>query len=580
MYRALLTGVLTVSTILATVFTAQAQTGRVLSDQILPKQTFLYVSFPSVTTLKNHFAESSIGQMWNDPALDAFKAEVDNAFSSELNEGLVQVEEVLGLTLQEFLQIPSGEISMAVSAAEGNQMGAVIFVDFGDSEQQMQDLLAKAVNALSNIPKLSHEDELFDGTELSMFQIQYTGNAPTPLAKEFGWFVKDSRLVISNRSELLESALTNWDGEDSDAFTSNEAYSYILSRCQAGDRTSLSTFFLDPIGLITNLITSGSLGPQATMGGAMALGFLPQTGLAQLKAIGTIAESGNGDFEAIQRSVFYSEQPPTGLMQVFQLDEGDQAPPEWVKEDATTYVAMKWKIADAFTAIESLVDQFNSPGFVAGQLDRMALSGPGLHVKKDIIDQLTGQIRLVGAPGGRAGYGGDQMLVALGVRDDESAADVLAKIAGLSGMETREFQGATLYEIAGPEEGQSVGTVVSGGRLMIGVGTSLLEQTLRNDSDIPSLSESSDYRRVAEHFPDNALSIQFSRPAEQYRSIYEMLQSGMAAEQFPGMDELFDKVDFTTLPPFEAVAKYVHPAGSYAKKDENGLFVEAFQLSE
>ena len=46
------------------------------------------------------------------------------------------------------------------------------------------------------------------------------------------------------------------------------------------------------------------------------------------------------------------------------------------------------------------------------------------------------------------------------------------------------------------------------------------------------------------------------------------------------MDELFDKVDFTTLPPFEAVAKYIHPAGSYAQKDENGLFVEAFQLSE
>ena len=579
MYRALFTGVLTVSMILATAFSAEAQTARVLSDQILPKQTFLYVSFPNVTTLKDHFAESSVGQLWNDPALDAFKAEVTTAFSSELDEGLVQVEEVLGLTLEEFLQIPSGEISMAVSAAPGNNLGAVIFVDFGDNEQQVQDLLAKAITALSHIPKLSHEDEVFDGTALAMFQIQYSGNAPTPLAKEFGWFVKDGRLVISNRGELLESTLTNWDGEDSDAFTSNEAYSYILSRCQSGDRTSLSKFFFDPIGLITNLITTGSLGPQATMGGGMMLGFLPQTGLNQLKAMGTIAEAGSGDFETIQRSVFYSEQPPVALMQVFQLDEGDQAPPAWVKDNATTYVAMKWKIADAFTAIESLVDSFNKAGFVAEQLNHMADSGPGLHIKKDIIDQLTGQIHLVGAPGGRAGYGGDQMLFSLGVRDDEAAADVLAKVAGEIGMESREFQGATLYEVSGPE-GQSVGVVVSGGRLMIGMGESLLEQTLRNDSDVPSLSESADYRRVAQHFPADALSVQFSRPAEQYRSIYEMLQSGSAAEQFPGMDELFDKVDFTTLPPFEAVAKYIHPAGSYAQKDENGLFVEAFQLNE
>jgi hypothetical protein len=580
MYRALFTGVLTVSSILATALTAEAQTARVLSDQILPKQTFLYVSFPNITTLKNHFTESSAGQLWNDPALDDFKAEVTTAFSSELNEGLVQVEEALGLTLEEFVGIPSGEISLAISAAQGNKMGVVIFVDFGENEQQVQDLLAKAVNALSNVPKLSHEDEVFDGTALAMFQIQYPGSAPTPLAKEFGWFVKDGRLVISNRGELLESTLTNWDGEDSDAFTGNEAYSYILSRCQSGDRTSLSTFFFDPIGLVTNLITSGSLGPQVTAGAGMALGILPMTGLTQMRALGTVAEVGSGDFETVQRSVFYSEQPPLALMQVFQLEEGDQAPPSWVKDNATTYVALKWNIAEAFTAIESLVDSFQGAGSVAERLDQLANSGPGLHIKKDIIDQLTGQIRLVGAPGGRAGYGGDQMLLALGVRDDESAADLLATVAEQLGMESREFRGATLYEITGPEEGQSVGVVVSDGRLMVGMGESLLDQTLRNDSDTPSLSESADYRRVAQHFPDDALSVQFSRPAEQYRSIYEMLQSGSAAEQFPGMDELFDKVDFTTLPPFEAVAKYIHPAGSYAKKDENGLFVEAFQLSE
>ena len=583
MYRALLTGILTISTTLATALPAQAQTGsagRVLSDQILPKETFLYVSFPNIAALKSHFTQASVGQLWNDPALDAFKAEVATAFSNELDEGLVQVEEVLGLTLEEFLQIPSGEISMAVSKASGNIMGVVIFVDFGDKEQQVQDLLAKAVTVLSRTDKLSHEDEVFDGTALAMFQIQYPGNAPTPLAKEFGWFVKDGRLVISNRGELLESALANWDGESSSAFTSNDAYSYIMSRCQSGDRTSLSTFFFNPIGLITNLITSGSLGPQVTAGAGMALGVLPMTGLNQMKAMGTIAEAGSGEFESVQRSVFYAEQPPMGLMQVFQLDEGDQAPPAWVKEDATTYIAMKWKIDEAFTAIESLVDMFQGAGSLADRLNQIADRGPGLHVKKDIIDQLTGQIRLVGAPGGRAGYGGDQMLLALGVRNDESAAGVLSKVAEELGMKSREFQGATLYEIEGPEEGQAVGVVVSGGQLMIGLGETLLNQTLRNDDDIQPLSESADYRRVAQHFPANALSVQFSRPAEQYRSIYEMLQSGAAADQFPGMDELFDKVDFTTLPPFEAIAKYIHPAGSYAKRDENGLFVEAFQLSE
>ena len=312
------------------VFAQTATASKVISDQILPKDTYFYLSVPDVAALKAHMSNSSAGQLFADPSLDAFKAEVMAAFRDKLDEGLTTIHETLGVTVEEFLNIPGGEISIAVSAAPGNAMGLIIFVDYGDHEDQVVGMLNKATDALSQIPKLAQEDENFDGTPITMFQIQYNGPAPTPLAKEFGWFTKDQRLVISNRSELLQSALTNWDGEDNNSFLSNEAYAYVMQRCQSGERKALSTMFFDPIGMFTKLVQTGSLGQQASMGAGMALGFLPTLGLSQLKAFGAVSEAGSGDFETVSRSVVVADQPPMGLMQIFQMDTTDQRPPAWV----------------------------------------------------------------------------------------------------------------------------------------------------------------------------------------------------------------------------------------------------------
>lgn len=557
----------------------QATATKVISDQILPKQTFMYLSFPDVSQMKEYVANSSMGDLWNDPALEAFKAEVHSAFDSELQDGLLQVNDALGMSVEELMEIPNGEISLAFAAGSGNSMGVVFFLDFGDKEADVLELLDKATDALSQTPKLTPETETFDGTELRMFKVQYNGPAPTPLAKEFGWFVKDQRMVLSNRSELLESVLSNWEGESADSFMSNDKYSYILSKCQSGERTSLTTFYLDPIGLFEKLVQTGSLGQQASMGAGMALGFLPTLGLSQMKAFGTVSEAGSGPFETVSKAVVYAEQPPMGVMKVFQLDETSAIPPAWVKDNVNAYIATKWKIGEAFTAVEELVDMFSGAGSFADRLNQMADRGPGIHVKLDIIDQLNGDLKIITAPGEGAGYGGDQMLMALGVTNEESASAVLAKIADAAGMESREFRGATIFEVEGPNN-QAMKVTVSEGRMLMCIGGPLMEQVLRNDSDMRPLAESEEFKKVAQHFPAGSLSVQFSRPAEQYRGLYELLRSGEAADQFPGMDEVFEKLDFTTLPPFETVSKYIKPTGGYSKADDNGVYMEAFQLKD
>lgn len=481
------------------------------------------------------------------------------------------------MTVDEALALPSGEISMAISAAGNSAVGIVLFFDIGENEAKIEPLMDQLTSMLTQQQRLASADSSYGGTSITGFEIVYPGQAPTPLAEEFGWFMKDGRIVASNQMELLESVIDNWDGDSSDAFVSNDSYSYIMSRCKTDETPALSKFYFDPIGLFTKLVQTQSLGQQANMGASMALGFLPTLGLSQLKAMGGVEQEGTGEFATVTRTVLYSEQPPAGLMQVFQFGQAQSAPPIWVKDNVSTYMATNWQVDDAFVAVESLVDMFQGAGALAKILDQVASTGPGIHLRQDIIDNLTGEIQLITAPNSTEQFGGDELLLALRLRNSEAVSTLVSRLSGQLSMEVRDFQGVDLYSMDIPN-GQAFSLAVKDGSLLFSMGGSLMEQVLRNNDDMRPLAESDEFRSIAAHFPADAVSVTFSRPAQSYRSIYEMVRDGAAAENFPGVQDIFEKIDFTKLPPFEMIEKYIQPTGAYSVKDSNGYFMEGFQL--
>lgn len=553
---------------------------RILSDQILPGETYLYFSMPSVSRFREAFGRSPAGKLWADPAFDEFRAELNNAFSDQLNEGLAQIQEAVGLSAQELCDIPTGEVTLAVCSAgtRANKMGGVLILDYGDHESQVRGLLDKLLSRLNEAPDLESADTEYDGTEITLFKITSEISKQTPLAKEFGWFLKDDRLVASNSSDVLQLILDNWNGDADGTLQQNEVYAYIMEKCQTSERSSLLTTYLDPVGLFTKVIQTGSAG-EAGMGAGLALGMLPTFGIDQLKAIGSAAQMDVDGFDSVSRSFIYCDQPPRGAMQIFQFDTVDTLPPSWVKEGASLYMSAKWKVDEAYRAVESLVDMFQGAGAFANIVDQAAQSGPQVHIKQDVIDQLDGSMQMVAAPGGEEAEG-DEMLFALGVRDNARMSDVLVKLTSLPGFpgQSREFQGATVYEIQNPGSEQTVGFTVANGKLLIGIGSFLLEQALRNDNDVRPLSETDDFQLVAEHIPRGALAVTYSHPASQYRSLYEMLRNGEATDSFAGLDDILGQIDFGRLPPFEVVRKYLAPAGGYWVGDEHGVLMEQFSL--
>jgi hypothetical protein len=556
---------------------------KVLSDQILPGETFLYVSMPSVERFKEAFMNSSTGQMWADPEMDGIKEEFRNAFGGQLSEGFAQVQDAIGLSVEELIDIPTGEVTFAVcgAGARANKMGAVIILDYGDHESAVQKLLDQAAAALNGVPDLEPADAEYDGTALTMYNITAPVSQQTPLAKEFGWFTKDERLVISNSRSVMEVILDGWAGDSDDTLRQNVTYAYIMEKCQTSEGSSLMTTYFDPVGLFTKVVHTGSAG-EAGMGAGFALGMFPTFGIDQLKAMGSAVQMDVDQFDAVSRSFFYCEQPPRGAMQMFQFEPVDVAPPSWVKDDASLYMSAKWKIDDAYNAVQNLFDMFQGNGAFARIIDQAADSGPQVHIKQDVIDQLDGSLTVVSAPGASTGegYTGDDMLFAIGVRDESRISDLLVKVTSMPGapFQSREFRGNTVYEIQNPGTGQTVALTTANGQLLIGVGESLFDRVLRNSDDVRPLSDSDDFQRIAEHIPSGALAVTYSNPASQYRSLYEMVRSGEAVDNFPGLDDVLSQIDFGRLPDFSVMEKYLGPTGGFWVGDENGVLMEQFSL--
>ena len=578
MFRGLFQSITVAGAVLAAgLFNAAAaqsdSAAKIHSSKILPKDTYVYFSVPSMTEMKDQMSKSSMGRMVTDPEMDAFRAELMTVFAAEMQGRSEVIEQALGMTLADLANIPTGEVAVAFSKAPPNRMGAILFMDFGSNDAQVRSLLEKAVGALQNAPDLEQANAEHKGTELVMFKNNGPSSKSTPLAKEFGWFLKDQKMVLSNSSAVLKLMLDNWDGSSAKSLANSENYGSFISKCETRPGSGLMVTWLDPIGLFTQLVQTGSLG-EAGLQAGMAVSIFGTIGLNQLKGFGSVSEMNTAGFEGLSQSMIVSEQPPQFLMQMFQLDTTNTVPPAWVKENVSSWTSAKWKVDEAWNTAESMVDMFQGAGALQRMVDDLADRDPNIHIKNDVFDQLDGNMQLV-----TAGSAGDS-LIAIGVKDNAKAAELLGKLASQPGFpaEQRELEGATVYQLPlGP--GSNVSFTVANNMLLIGIGEgSILDMAVRNTSDVRPLSESPQFQAVAAHFPTEAKMVSYARSSDQIKSVYEMLRSGNIADSLPGAGEILSAVDFSTLPPFEKMEKYFAPSGSYMVGDDNGALMKSFSL--
>ena len=539
------------------------------TDRLLPPEVAVYVSVPDVEELKARWAKTAMGALTQDSTFEPFKQEIVKAL-----EGVSgKLEEELGVSLKALLQVPSGEFAFAVLTPPGKKLSAVMFLDFGDNEKTVDALLEKAEKALEDNGAES-EDEEIDGTKVTTWTFK-GGNPQQP--NKLVYFIKDTMIVISSDLSTAKAVLARWDGKHSDTFADNDNYNLVLEKCQTDEEDGLFVWYINPIGLLqAGLAQAAAQNPQLALAGV----FLEPLGLFSLKAIGGSADMGTEQFDSVSKTFLVIEQPTKGIMNLFQFPAVEQKPPKWVSSNASAWFSVNWDISEAYQAASALFAMVPNapPGGLDSLVDNLAEQEPRVHLKKDVIDSLSGRIQVVVEPAKKKGdeKGQDRVVVAVGLKDAKKFQATLIKITKTPGFpgKTREFKGATIIEFEVPDlsgglEPKMAGLAIGKDQLMFSNDVTAVESMLRGDTDGDALVDSAEYKAIAEHIPAKSSIASFSRSDSQMEALWEMAKGGQAGLFLP-------MIDFEKLPSFDSVKKYLTPNGGYAVPEKKGVLFVSF----
>jgi len=581
------TGKLTV--VLAALAAVAAIRSAALADEAipcerrLPKNVLAYVSLRNIADFKEQWSKTLFGQAGQDEALSDFRGEL----KKQIEEASKQVEDRLGLSVTELLEIPHGEIAAAVIAVQGGKPGVVLFIDFGDREEAVQKLLAKASDAMENDGQKRNEEEVEETRVNVIKKTIEDENEKKRTEESVAWCLKDSFLVLGSDLAAVKMVLTRWDGKHDRVLAENEVFRYIVDKCrdENSEIQPQVTWFIDPVALVQSVVASQ---PQAMGQMMMMAGMIPTLGFDKFKGVGGTFDMAHGDFDMVSRTLVYLDRPAKGVINLVQFDAEAQAPPKWLSAEWSGYTAVNWNIAKAYTAVEGLVDMFQGPGALAQMIQGLADNEHtgGIHLKKDVLDQLTGTIHYAEDDGGAKEGAEGGFFVAAEVKNVAAFRATLAKVARIPGAKIteREFQGETIYEVAtagGEDEdggeggaGSHFGFAVSAGNLMAASDVRLLERVLRGVGDGETLANSAAYKRIAHKFPGQTASINFSRQDMQIKRLYDLLKAGQAT----ALNSSLESFDFSKLPDFDALKKYIPASGGYMERDDRGLKITSFSL--
>ncbi|MBW3540289.1 MAG: DUF3352 domain-containing protein [Planctomycetes bacterium] len=557
---------------------------KVPAEELLPQNVYAYLSVPDVTEFKTRFDKTLLGQLRNEESLQDFWKDIQ----SQIDQFSEEFERQAGIEIEKLLSIPTGKFTLAFVQPTGENPAAVGLLDFGDSEETVDKLLEKAEETLlSERVGARRKVEDADGTRIVVYAFgpeqpeDDTGANNRRRGRPFqnlAYFVRDQHLVVSSEVSSLKEILARWNGEHEQTFASHPSWQVVRDRTRVEGQTPVLEWYLNPLDMVRGAAAAAGQGAQV----GFFMGIIP--GLTKFKAVGGSSDMAVGEYDTISRTLIHLDLPATGVLNLFQFPAADLAPPKWVGERTSSYAAINWDLETAYLAVAALYDTFT---FQAGAFDQMIdeaaddEDGPGIHAKKDVIDLLTGRMYVVGSTqdaGDDNEVRTEAMLVAVGVKDNDKARALLKKVAQNPAFpgEERQFQEHTIYDF--PIGGGAFGTAATTGGVSVGNGyllatsdVRMLEKVLRGEDDRTPLSETAAYKRIAAEFPDKASMIGFQRSDMQVEALYELARS-------PDFAAMFPQVDFTKLPPFDNIRKYLAPSGSYAVPDKDGALMVNFSL--
>jgi hypothetical protein len=567
---------------------ANAWADRPTAPYLLPESTLAYARIGDVPTLLERIKETSLGRMASDKDMQPL---VEQLYGSAQN-AWTQIEDRVGLPLNELLQVPQGEVCLAFVAIPDQQPGVVLIFDIKDQAERAEKLLAKGEELLADRGVTKASDEIA-GQQVSI----YTGPDGNGICR----FEREGTLVVSTSRELTRLVVLAWDGKAEKTLVDNAKFTSIMSRCGgAVDDPPQITFFVDPVETFRMLARGSSA--------AITLALLPVLGLDGVLGVGGSITLASGEFDRIQHIHLLLENPRAGVVQLLAMKSADTTPEPWVPHDVVSYMTINWDFQYTFDQGAVLYNSLMDEGALQAEVQRNVSERLGADFEKEILPALEGRVTLVNWVERPVKINTIANLIGIRLKDPAAFQPTLEKILARfeDRVEMKSFGGQTYWTIDAPEprfqrnlseiDREALAppdpcVAILGNYLLITDRASALIEAVKTAAEPElSLAGELDYKLIASKIKrqvggDAPGFVQFNRPEEGMRFWYDLATADDTRgrmERRAKNSVLFRDLDQALtdnpLPPFSVLRRYLAPGGGMMVNDETGLHYMSFTL--
>lgn len=579
---------------------AEQATERPTATQLLPERTLVYVRVANTKELIERFQQTAIGRIGNDPGM---KPLVGDLYDSAA-EAFQNLEDRVGVSLDELLQLPRGEICLAIVPVEGARPALVAILEVGERNAAAEKLLA-AVDVQLVLRGATRETETYGDTEITVYK------APQR-SQQVAIVERAGLIVFGNNVDQIKLLLDRWNGaapDDDVSLVKNKNFTAVMHRCRlADDQNPQLTFFVDPMNLVDSA-TQGNFTARA------AFVFAPLLGLDGIKGLGGSLTLAEGEYDNVLHLHLLLESPKAGALKMLALKPGDTTPETFIPRSAASYNTVNWDVEQTYMALGELVDTFQGDGALETQVNRRFSEPLGVDFKNDLLAALGDRFTWTTWVEPPARLNGQANLIAIKLRDPKKFEATLAKILERipEPLEEQKFGGVT-YRVGEPrdprrrrpgaDEPPAEGAeppanirrpqpcvAIIADSLVLTDSEPLMKEAIRAQGDAKQrLSEELDFKLIASKIKRESGDkvpgmLTFNRPEQGIRLLYDLAASednrarlASQAERNGFFRALNGALTDNPLPPFSVLSRYLAPGGGMMTSDDTGLHYMSFGL--
>lgn len=310
-------------------------------------------------------------------------------------------------------------------------------------------------------------------------------------------------------------------------------------------------------------------------------------------------------------------------------NEGNLVAQPWISRELATYASFHWNTKKAFDSVRTVVNDVVNDEVFEDVLDSIKTdeNGPKIDIRKDLIALLGQRVTVVSEYQLPIGPKSERMLFAVNTNNPAALAVTVEKwMKSDPQARRREVAGSVIWELVeeasdvpmvmienspglapgGASEDEEGGkpllpnqaVTVAHGHLLVASHIDFLSRILAEANNPEKLTASTDYQLVraelAKLNPDKGCAEFFSRTDEEYRPVYELVRTGKMPQAESMLGRMLNallgdgkegvvrpqRIDGSKLPEYDAVRRYLGPAGITVATEEEGWFITGFSVSK